>query len=1414
MKKNTDNTEFTSEKPTKQSKKHTDTTTTDTDVTATTVNTTNETKKRSKDAVKEAVKELAIEDIYQKMEHKEHALTLPDTYVGSIEIHEEPMWIVDENFVSKFTKSDNNENNDNNSNASSTQHSSNTPAEEVPDDSSTTTTINTSNTSTTINTSVVEDDEDDKEDNKSLRMVMKKLKYVPGLYKIYDEVLVNAIDHWTRMNEKIRKQNMMKKGEIEETPEITLKMKFKPVKNIKVTIDQEKNEISVYNDGDGIPIELHKEFKVYVPELLFSQFLTSGNYKGKNGKELNQIKIIGGKNGYGAKLAALFSTRFTVETVDANNQKKYVQTFENNLNVINPPEITASTAAPYTKITFQPDLARFSLLNLTNDIVALFKKRVYDAAGWCNNVVVSFNDKVIPIKDFNQYVDLYLGSKMETKRVSIKIDDRWQICVCVSQDHDFQQVSMVNGIITSKGGRHVNYIADQIAKKLAEDISTEKDPILPKTVRSNTWLFLRCVIENPNFDSQTKENMTTQISQFGSKCDISIEDIKKIGKCGISQRAKDLSKFKETQTSKSTDGRKVTALYNIEKLDDAEYAGSKKYSSQCTLILTEGDSAKGFAQNGLIAFTPEERKYWGIFPLRGKMLNVRNAKQLSIDNNVEITYMKQILGLQSGVDYSGPNGIQKLRYGRVLILTDADHDGAHIKGLFINFLHKFWPSLLECNNFISTMITPIVIAWKERKTGRKVEKIKMEKFYSQNKFNEWKLKNNNGSGWKTRYYKGLGTSEDKDAAECFKERKIINFITDEPIESSSGKIIKPTDDAINLAFLEENTDQRKTWLLNADLDLINEYDITQETYSDFINHELIHFSWADTYRSIPNLLDGLKPGQRKIIYWCLKHNLKDSLKVAQLSGKIASETCYHHGEISLEGAIVGIAQNFVGSNNINLLFPSGNFGNKYTKGKNAASSRYIYTNLEDITPFIFKSDDNPLYKYLDDDGIQIEPQWFLPIIPMVLVNGANGIGTGFSTYIPQYNPTDIIQRLRQLLIGIGLPVNNPIPWYRGFTGTIIEDPKGGYICIGEYEISQNKIIVRELPVAADGSFEDYKKFLESVIQPPTDKSVKTKQNILTEMIKSLSFDTSLCRVEIIFHPGALHQLISRGVTNLEKILKLRCHIPTTNMTLFNAELEIKKYGSVNDIIKDYFVVRLDYYNRRKNYLIAKYNYELAKLSAKLRFVTEIINEELVIYKKSKKVIIELLESANYPKFANKSNFDVNQLSATKSPKESVTPIDTLNDNPDTTLTTTSTTTTSTTFITAMVTDDGEDENDVRENYNYLLSMRIDSFSQEMLNKLNNEKDIAMINLEWIMKNTPEELWLNELDKFETEYLDWLKCWYEEKNVVMPNDLKSTKKIKMNKVSRKSSINDLTTIDTTITDISNDTTTISNTDITL
>ena len=306
-----------------------------------------------------------------------------------------------------------------------------------------------------------------------------------------------------------------------------------------------------------------------------------------------------------------------------------------------------------------------------------------------------------------------------------------------------------------------------------------------------------------------------------------------------------------------------------------------------------------------------------------------------IAGNAEITNIKKILGLESGKVYKD---LKSLRYGKVMIMTDQDHDGSHIKGLILNLFHSFWPELLKLD-YVNCMVTPII-----KSTKGKVTK----EFYTLTDYNDWKTKVNNNL-WKIKYYKGLGTSNSSEAKEYFRTLKINQYKVDET-----------TDHSMILAFKKTEADQRKVWLKSYNEEEILDYNQKETRIEDFINREFKHFSNADNSRSIGSVVDGLKVSQRKILYSCFKRKLYSEIRVAQLSGYVSEHAAYHHGEASLQGAIVGMAQDFIGTNNINLLQPNGQFGTRIMGGSDAASARYIHTQLSPITDLIYPRDDFPL----------------------------------------------------------------------------------------------------------------------------------------------------------------------------------------------------------------------------------------------------------------------------------------------------------------------------------------------------------------------------------------------------------------------------------------------------------------------
>jgi DNA gyrase/topoisomerase IV subunit B len=1491
-----------------------------------------------------------LEQKYQKKTPIEHILTRPDTYVGDIKVQEEPMDIFDDDLQ---------------------------------------------------------------------KIIKKNIKYVPALYKIFDEIIVNAFDH----------------------------TKNDPTcDTIKISIDKEKNEISVFNNGKGIDVEIHPQHKIYVPELIFGELLTSTNY------DDNEERTTGGRNGYGAKLTNIFSTKFILETVDETRKRKFYQEFTNNMGSRTKPKVTDYKLKSYTQITFYPDLKKFGLSELSDDIVALFKKRAFDIAGLGEKLKVYYNDKKIESNNFKKYISLYYPDE----DVNFDEQERWKIGVIYKPDNNFEQKSFVNGISTYKGGNHVDYIMKGLIKKIKEAIAKKnKDlKIKDELIKENLIIFIDCTIINPAFSSQTKEELKTKQTDFGSTYEMNDKVMAKVIKSGIVEQIIQMANLKNQVILKNTDGKKTNNIKGIPKLEDADWAGTKK-SVQCRLILTEGDSAKGLAMAGRSAVQDGNCRY-GVFPLKGKLLNVREATAKQLLENEEMINIKKILGLQHNKEYKTAS---ELRYGSIIVLTDQDSvtgdtplllrknnildikniqdistkwekdiinnkdygvsdyeiwtekgwtkikkvmkhkvnkkifrvlthtgcvdvtedhsllnkdateispkdikvgnellhsfphfkehkilipnnlaelqvreiwtyasrlkiryyqnipkdkliqqiteinnryyhkfdkidynineeeayamglffadgscgtyywdhtyknkdrpqaytthresiawaivntnldylkkaklklekiykyefkiiecalskdasenssicyklivnggekvrefvdryrllfyndfetfsptdkkvpidilnnnhnirqeffdgyydgdgsktkdckffdvaskitsqglyllckslgyevsinhnpkkpkvyvltitkgtqqfnpdqikkiidlgqqeievydletenhhfqagvgsmivhntDGYHIKGLVMNFFHHFFPSLIKLD-FIHSLATPIVKASKGKDT---------KTFYNLTEYETWKNKIDMNL-WHIKYYKGLGTSNREEAKEYFNdlENKLIKYtwadksiygdssVSDDDEESVTSskksqrrgtKKSKTTSvddvnkehicyDAITLAFEKKRADDRKEWLMKYDKSKIIQNDVKEVPIYDFVHRELIHFSNDDINRSIPSVIDGLKPSQRKVQYGCVLRKLfkkQDEIKVAQLSGFVSDKTSYHHGEASLQGTIIGMAQNFVGSNNLNMLHPSGQFGTRLLGGKDAASARYIFTYLAEWNRLIFRPEDEPILTYLNDDGTPIEPEYYVPIIPMVLVNGAQGIGTGFSTTILQYNPLQIIDNI--FLMMDNKSVKEMYPWYRGFKGKV-EKADNGFNLKGIYKVEKDtsKVIISELPVGTWTTV--YKEYLDKLEE---DKIIKGYRDKNTD--ESVYF-------EIQFTDDNLFDLIEKK--KLESVLKIVNKETITNMHSFNKRSVIKKYETIYDILREFYDVRLEYYKKRKQHQIDELNRELDVLEWKMKFIRGVIDNKIIVNNQTKDKIVDQLVKLEFPKLSENKSYD-------------------------------------------------------------------------------------------------------------------------------------------------------------------------------
>lgn len=1185
-------------------------------------------------------KKKIVEEEHDMLDDITHALLRPDMYIGTTEASMQTMWIYDED-ADKFAKSD--------------------------------------------------------------------INFSPGLYKIFDEIMVNAYDHTIRTKE---------------------------CKTIKVDFDKTTGRITVWNDGPGIPVKINEKHNIYVPEMIFGHFRSSSNYK-DNGK------IVGGRNGFGAKLTNVFSTEFILETTDSINGKYYNQVFTNNMRDKTKPTVKDSTKDSYTKISFIPEYSRFGFKNLTSDTIALFSKRVYDLAICTNkNVTVYLNDKKINCKDFPKYVRMYYNS--EPKSLTLyESGTRWKLGAIFDSNAGACNMSFVNGICTYNGGTHVKYILDQICDGLIDIIKKKNKDlnIKPDAIKLNITLFLICSIEDPTFNSQVKDKLTRKVNEFGSKCELSQDFIDKFAKTGIVDEVMSIAEFRENKELKKSDGKKQKSLKDLIKLDDAEDAGGTN-SQNCRLILTEGDSAKAFAKEGLEIIGS---KLYGVFPLRGKLLNVRNATVQQLVKNEEFITLKRILGLKQGVEYTST---KELRYGGILILTDQDADGSHIKGLIINMIHYMWPSLIITDSFIQCLRTPLLKIFKT--SDKKQENPKI--FYSLNEYKLWRENEKDTLHMWTdaKYYKGLGTSTALEAKETFLDfdDKKVNFIcgedetdtedissvdskkslksaksqksaksnkvnsdsensddSDNPDESNKEenknkkniKKLKNVDEFIVLAFDESKKDDRKKWLSKYNPEDILEM-IGEVTYKDFINRDLIHFSNADNLRSIPSMVDSFKPSQRKIFFAGQKRGKRaPDIKVAQFAGYIGCETEYHHGEMSLFEAIIGMAQNWITSNNINVLEPKGNFGSRSMQGKDAASPRYIFTNINKLAYTIYRDDDEPILKYIIEDGKSVEPELYYPIIPMILVNGAAGIGTGYSTNVLQFNPLDIVDRLKKIINDE--VCEDMIPYYRGYKGKITKESDQKFKVEGCYEvISDDKVHITELPISLRPiSFEKYKEFLNSItILDKKEDDVKKK--LVDFVMKPYNNKVD---ITVQFKPGELQKLLK--AKELEKYLKLNSSLTMSNMYLYNLNGKITKYDSPYEILEDFYKCRHSKYIDRKKYRIKVLENDADIAKYKRMFIEYIIAKKIVIEKQKKDVIINRLAELKFPRLARK--------------------------------------------ITA---------SDEEKSYQYLIDMPLWSLTYEKIEELKKEEEDIQRILQDYKSKSVESIWIEELDEFVKAYNVWMK----------------------------------------------------------
>ena len=1002
----------------------------------------------------------------------------------------------------------------------------------------------------------------------------KNITYPEGLVRLFVEAVSNAIDNtWRSLQEGI-------------IP-----------KFIKINIAD--NKISVWNDGKNIPLDIHPEEKVPIPELIFGTLLTSSNYND------NEERKTSGKNGLGIKCSSIFSSMFCVEVYNKDAGKIYTQVWRDNMYKKDSP-VYKTKGFPktiedgkngYTMVEFIPDFKRFGVEGFTDDIMAFFEKLIYDTAMTVSlkGVKVIYNGSLVPVNNIKDYVKLYFDE--EPKEMMTIASKDCKVVVC--PNNEFTHVSFVNGIYTKDGGVHVKKWSDTIFKPISEKINTTlKDKSIDIShVKKHFFVFIYADVSNPLFGNQNK----TRFDGPPVEAELKEAELKKLMKWDFVDKIKDSLKSKEINTLKNETERK-RGMVNVEGLKDANFAGKKGKNTDCVLCVTEGDSANTYAIAGMkygLKFGDKEvkgRDYIGSLPIRGKFLNVRNASIQSLLKNSEVKSLIQALGLQYDIDYSNDENYKKLRYGKLIALTDADVDGYHITGLLFNFIHSLFPSLAKRKGFFNLMRIPIVkIAGKHNKS-----------FFSQQVAEDY-IEKYNPKKDDIKYFKGLGTAQDEDIEEDF-GRRIVEFEVDEKGDEMMSNI-----------FGKENADFRKDWIMKYKYSLIPEgkdYTVEDLKVTDFLNNEMILFSIDDCKRSIPSMTDGLKESQRKILFSAFKRRLlynDKSIKVAQFSGYVAEHSSYHHGEQNLVDTTIKLAQTFVGSNNIPLFFNEGQFGSRLKNGDDAASGRYLFTKLNLPTRTIFRPEDDDFLKDRIEEGETVEKEFYVPIVPMILVNGCSaGIGSGFSSSIPSYKIEDIITQINNWLDRkdtVQKVFDEIKPWYRGFNGNIVVDGKK-IITEGVYEkIKEKTYKVTELPIGKSNiSIDKYEEFLKKLQE---EKKITSFSSNCTESIVDFTIN------------------VTDDFEVSHKSLNLTDNVYTSNMVLFDPSNKIKRYESVQDILEEFCNVRYSLYEVRKEGIVKSMEEDLLYIRNKIKFIGEIINNTISLKERDDESLNKELTTKKY-----------------------------------------------------------------------------------------------------------------------------------------------------------------------------------------
>jgi len=1110
----------------------------------------------------------------------------------------------------------------------------------------------------------------------------------------------------------------------------------------------EDDLISVKNEGISIPIKqislIKKDGKIttsekisegdetlYLPTFIFGRMMTSNNY------DDTKQRMGCGRNGFGAKITNICSNYFCVEIVNSN--KKYKGVWKDNMYAKNDknPEIVISNVEEkdYVKITWKIDFSTFKLerTKYTEEDISIIARIVADFSYTCK-VITKFNGETFDYRSIKDYSSLIFdkeelsnsfikyifseGSRnLPIKKLHKIVKEAKNVediptfeFMILDTPNNSRIFSYVNGLMTREGGTHTVAVLKNFIKYICDTINRDKDKdmfhVTPKKVEQHLSFIITVRVTNPEYSGQTKEKLISPKISPIKYSELELSQISSWKVFDIAQKEFEMYLLQKNNV-KTSRKRHI----DIKGLKDANKAGTKE-SKDCTLFIVEGNSAAGYPEHRI----PELEGDWdhyGILPIRGKILNVskiRNDIEKYISSEI-INKIKEVCGLQDLLDYSLEENRNTMRYGKICIMVDADDDGFHILCLLLNLFREKFKGLINAGR-IGYLRTPVV---KIYKTENKVWK----RFFSNDEFTKWRKENIIPKGYKIKYLKGLGSSNENDIKDDLNWAPTIICFYDSKAENN-----------FEMAFCKEAA-LRKEWLkewrektgsedaLDVDINDLEEffkdyenflqYLIKGQNASQLIQRELVQYTITSLYRAIPSFKDLLKVSQRKILtvslnHWKFGRGRAETQKIGRFSGKVGNEVGYHHGEVSLCKAIISLSQDFVGMNNMPLLISDSQNGTRLCGGKNAAEPRYSSFKLNPLVKYIVDEESFSIVPKTESDGEVGEPVYIPFIVPVGIINGVSGMATAYSTFIPNYEPNEVIDYLMNLCKEE--KVKKLEPWYNKFQGSIdVNDKKRNDKIEEESDTEEEKKFINresKFTMVTTGTYELVKETPKAFVLRITELPIGVWCNPFYEKLTKLVLDKSNkkildCKNNSSPNKCDITVYLSKDVQYDEKMLGLERSYGISNITTIDENGFPFQFKTIDDLMKVYFKSMIEHFTKLRNYLIEIKNDEIKDLDYRIKFIMLVLNEEIVVLRKNAVPEEEIAENMEKHHIPNE----------------------------------------------------------------YYHKVKIREFSKESIEKYRVKKNKLLEELEEKKKTTPQQIWLKKLEVLKVELA---KYWNEKNNM--------------------------------------------------